>query len=286
MNHDDPRDTRELQQDISQTRSHLDKTLDAIEERLAPRQLIDDGIDYLRHNGAREYVTNLGRAAKNDPLPLALVGVGLAWLMLSDGRHRSDTSQAYTLGSAVEGESGSLGDKMASARGKVSDLGHQVSASTRGAVQRLSDTAASAKQHAQRVGEVTQHGRERVRGAYDYLIHEQPLALGAIGLAVGVLLAASAPRTRQEDELLGSASDRLKGEAKAAGREQLDKVKVAAASAIDTADDELSASSGGDANRAQPGPGHKSADGSADFSGSDGAGATGASHSSRPSSVR
>jgi hypothetical protein len=258
-------DTRELQQDIAQTRTHLDQTLNAIEQRLAPRQLLDEGLDYLRHSGAREYVANLGQAAKNDPLPLALVGVGLAWLMMSNGRHgsdhQSDTSQAYTLGSAANGTSGtsgSLGDKAAGVRDKVSDLGHKLSEGTRDTAQRLSDTAAAARERAQRVGEAARHGGERVRGAYDYLVNEQPLALGAIGLAVGVLLAASAPRTRHEDELLGSASDRLKDDAMAAGREQLDKVKTAAASAKDAAvdegpaDPEPRASAGRDGDRAAP----------------------------------
>lgn len=235
MNHDDPRDTRELQQDIAQTRTHLDATLNAIEQRLAPSQLMEEGLDYLRHSGAREYVSNLGHAAKSDPLPLALVGVGLAWLMISNGR-RGDTSQAYTLHSAEDGSNGSgLGDRAAGVRDAVGDLGSKVAAGTRDTVQRLSDTAAAARERAQRVGEATRAGRERVRGAYDYLVNDQPLALGAIGLAVGVMLAASVPRTRQEDEWLGSTSDRLKDDAVAAGREQVDKVKAAAVSAKDAA---------------------------------------------------
>jgi hypothetical protein len=53
------------------------------------------------------------------------------------------------------------------------------------------------------------------------MVREQPLALGAIGLAVGALLAAAAPRTRTENELMGEASDRLAERAKEAGREQL-----------------------------------------------------------------
>jgi hypothetical protein len=292
MNHDEERSTRELQRDIEQTRSHLDSTLDAIEQRLAPRQLVDEGIDYLRHSGAREYVTNLGQTAKNDPLPLALVGVGLAWLMMSDGRHRNGAARPHPANMADDGDASTLRDGAASVRDKMSDLGDKVSAGTRGTVQRLSDTAASARERAQRVGEAARqggervgdaarYGRERVRGAYDYLINEQPLVLGAIGLAAGVLLAASAPRTQREDELLGSASDRIKDDAMAAGREQLNKVKSAAASARDATVDKAQSDQ---ARQSAKQPASSYGDGEAKPAGAGSTAATGTSPASTPTS--
>jgi len=50
---------------------------------------------------------------------------------------------------------------------------------------------------------------ERARGGFNHLLNEQPLALGAMGIALGALLAASVPPTRREDELLGQASDSM-----------------------------------------------------------------------------
>ncbi|HET7297762.1 MAG TPA: DUF3618 domain-containing protein, partial [Burkholderiales bacterium] len=60
--------------EIYRTRDELEKTLVAIEHRLTPGQLVDQGLDYLRHSGANEFVHNLGGAAKQNPLPVALVG--------------------------------------------------------------------------------------------------------------------------------------------------------------------------------------------------------------------
>jgi hypothetical protein len=57
----------------------------------------------------------------------------------------------------------------------------------------------------------------------DYLVNEQPLALGAIGLAIGALLGAAAPRTRMEEQTIGQASRNLAEKAKEAGSQQLDK---------------------------------------------------------------
>ncbi|HEV2430992.1 MAG TPA: YtxH domain-containing protein [Burkholderiales bacterium] len=58
-------------------------------------------------------------------------------------------------------------------------------------------------------------------------MHEQPLALGAIGLAIGAVLGAAAPRTRQEERLMGEASRKLAEKAKGLGSQQLDKAQQA-----------------------------------------------------------
>ena len=67
--------------EIDRTRGEMDRTLSAIEQRLTPGQLMDQGLDYLRHSGANEFVENLGGAAKQNPLPVALTAIGLTWLM-------------------------------------------------------------------------------------------------------------------------------------------------------------------------------------------------------------
>ena len=48
---------------------------------------------------------------------------------------------------------------------------------------------------------------------------EQLLALGAMGIALGALLAATVPPTRREDELMGQKSDELTGKLKHKARE-------------------------------------------------------------------
>ena len=58
---------------------------------------------------------------------------------------------------------------------------------------------------------------ERARGGVEYLVNEQPLALGAIGLAIGAILGAAAPRTRMEEQTIGQASRNLAEKAKEAG---------------------------------------------------------------------
>ena len=196
MRHNGGRRPEEILAEIERTRTDMDATLSAIEHRLTPGQLVDQGIDYLRHSGANEFVANLGGSVKHNPLPVALVGIGLAWLMAAGKRpdeHRERTSETL--------------DRASSAL-----------QSTR---QTLGQTAQSMRERAGAIASATRQQAARAKGGMDYMLREQPLALGAIGLAIGAVVAAMAPRTRQEDELMGEARDRFIEEAAQAGKEKL-----------------------------------------------------------------
>lgn len=212
MRHNGDRSPDEILAEIERTRSELDSTLSAIEHRLTPGQLVDQGLDYLRHSGANEFARNLGGSVKHNPMPVTLVGIGLAWLMAS-GRN-SGPSQSWSSG---ESAAGKMSEAAGSAKEKVSRAGESISQTARAARERLSQAGSGARQQ-----------YERVRGGYDSIVREQPLALGAIGIAIGAALAAALPRTRKEDELMGEASERLTEKAKEAGKEQLGKTQEVA----------------------------------------------------------
>lgn len=215
MRHNGERRPEEIQAQIARTRGDMDATLNAIEQRLTPGQMVDQGIDYLRNSGANEFVSNLGGSVKNNPLPVALVGIGIAWLMATGNRK---PPYAYT-----QSESSGPGMMQRASEG-MSSARDSLSQTTRSAKERVGQLGQTARERMERVRSQAQ----RARSGYDTMVREQPLALGAIGLAIGACLAAVAPRTRQEDELMGEASDRLAEQAKAIGKEQLDRAKDAA----------------------------------------------------------
>ena len=243
MNHTE-RSAEQIQADIQRTRRDLDQTLTQLERRLEPRRLVDQGIDYVRDHGAVEYLSNLGKAAKDQPLPLALVGVGLAWMMMTNGRSASGRADGPSLGEGIHEAAAEAGSRIregvGSLHSRASELGgavNQVMSETRGAAQRtsqsLSEAADATMARAAQVGDATRRGAQKVRSGYDHLVNEQPLALGAIGLALGAVLAAAAPRTRQEDEWMGDSSDRLVDGAMRAGRGKIREVQRAATEALD-----------------------------------------------------
>src|SRR5687768_15694464 len=188
----------EILAEIDRTRGEMDRTLSAIEQRLTPGQLVDQGLDYLRHSGANEFVQNLGGTAKQNPLPVAVTAIGLAWLMALG---RQPAQQNYGSSTSASG----IREGMSSAKDRLSGSMD----SMRG---RAGDVADSARQQ-----------WDRARGGIDYLVNEQPFALGAIGLAIGAILGAAAPSTRAEQRVMGDAARNMTDKAKEVGSEQLAK---------------------------------------------------------------
>jgi ElaB/YqjD/DUF883 family membrane-anchored ribosome-binding protein len=70
----------ELQREIDMQRSRVENTIDQIQDKLSPGQLIDELLAYTKGGGG-EFVASLQRNVTANPLPVALLGVSLAWLM-------------------------------------------------------------------------------------------------------------------------------------------------------------------------------------------------------------
>jgi ElaB/YqjD/DUF883 family membrane-anchored ribosome-binding protein len=204
----------EILAEIDRTRDEMDRTLAAIEQRLTPGQLVDQGLDYLRQSGANEFVQNLGGAAKQNPMPVAVTAIGLAWLMAL-GRQPAQPNYGPT-------SSSGLREGMSSMRDKASGMMHSASDTLSSARGSMSDTMNTARDQWQ-----------RARSGIDSLVNEQPLALGAIGLAIGAILGAAAPRTRLEEQTMGEASRNLTEKAKEVGSQKLDQATQAAKQAAE-----------------------------------------------------
>jgi ElaB/YqjD/DUF883 family membrane-anchored ribosome-binding protein len=158
---------------------------------------------------------------------VALMGIGIAWLMATGNRRPSylehsgsESTGPGMMQRASEGMSSSL-----------SSTKDRLSQTTQSARERVGQLGQTARSQAERV----RHQAERMRSGYDSMVRDQPLVLGAIGLAVGAMVAAGLPRTREEDQLMGEASDRLTEKAKEIGQEQVGKVQQVATAAKDAA---------------------------------------------------
>ena len=226
MSRDSERTPETIEEDIARTRTEIDSTLHAIESRLTPGQMLDQGLDYMRHSSANEFLSNLRGSVKHNPLPVSLVGVGIAWLMLADKRQRRpmDEDLAEDTGSSMREGVEAIQRSGASVREKVSEAAHSAR-----------ERAHAIGEGARHIGEGAKHQWQRARGGYEHALREQPLALGAVGLAVGALLAAVIPRTREEDELMGETRDRVVDEAMHAAKAQGEKVEHVAAAAGEAA---------------------------------------------------
>ncbi|HEX5515609.1 MAG TPA: DUF3618 domain-containing protein [Gammaproteobacteria bacterium] len=271
------RSPEEIEQEIRQTRSQMDNTLDAIQQRLSPGYLMDEAFRYLRYGGGNEFVHNFNESIKRNPVPMALMGVSLAWLMMSgrEGRYAPDRAESSHLGERLGGIASRLGSAASTGREKLAGARESISSTGGGMGERAgqaSDTlreqashlrlsareqASRLSEQASRLSDRARHSAERARGGFDTMLREQPLLLGALGIAVGAALGALIPPTREEDELMGEASDRLTREAKQQAHLQLRKGKkiaeAAGEAASHAAEDQARRQQGGEQQQPQAG---------------------------------
>ena len=90
-----------IEEDLARTRSRMSSRLDDLQDRLTPDRIIDDVVDYVKGSEGGEFARNLMAGAKRNPVPTAIAGIGLAWLMVANSRDRgvgestaSDTSRS------------------------------------------------------------------------------------------------------------------------------------------------------------------------------------------------
>lgn len=270
----DNRSPEEIANDVERTRAEMSSTIDAIQHKLTPGQMMDQALQYTRHSLPADFGANLGNTVRDNPMPVALIGVGVAWLMMqgrqSDGQARARRRASYDrdlydseAGLDYEGVYGtdasdrSSGEgKMQQAKAKLSDAGNRVSETghrlmdkasemsnrarnaVSGARERVSSSAGSGRARMNEFSQRSQQQYQRARDGFGHVIEDQPLVLGAIGLAVGAVLGAMMPATRREDEMMGSTRDDLLEKAKETGREQAQTLKESAQHVADTAKQE------------------------------------------------
>ena len=82
---DNTSDPRSIERGLEQTRSRLDSHLTELQDRLSPGQVLDDLMGYFRGSEGADFGRSLLESVRSNPMPAAITGIGLAWLMASKG---------------------------------------------------------------------------------------------------------------------------------------------------------------------------------------------------------
>jgi vacuolar-type H+-ATPase subunit H len=143
--------------------------------------------------------------------------------------HAVDTVKDAT-GHAVD----TVKDAASTAREKVGDLADTVK-------DRASDLSDEARQRAVQLKNKAKYQTRKAKTGFWQMMEENPLAVGAATLTLGVIAGFSLPSTDKEDELLGERRDQLLERAKETGQEVLEKSKHVAEAAVDKVKQEAEA---------------------------------------------
>jgi hypothetical protein len=164
-------DPEVIERELRETRARVDRTLDQIQDRLSPGQLLDEGLRYFR-NGPSDYLatfgTNLGHSVRDNPLPVAMIGLGMAWLALGQRHDTHSTAYgSYPRSWTGEGDSGMSESSAERARAAAARLQRNADETTEAFEHRRQQAMARILGLKEQAGESAADLRKRVASAMD-----------------------------------------------------------------------------------------------------------------------
>jgi hypothetical protein len=232
---------------IANTRTEMDRTLDELGERLDPRNLVDDVIDFFRSEApsrqeARRALGSAGRrlatTVRSHPIPSLLVGAGLGWLLLEQGAGAAaldEDDRSDGVGEKLAGVADAIGDKTSKTLHSATGAAREVGERARATGERV---AGAARRGAAGARESLRHGYDQARQRAVEALDDYPLGAAAGALACGILAGLVIPPTRLEDRVLGEAADAAKRRMRSRGEKIIEKGTQAVASAMAVASEE------------------------------------------------
>jgi ElaB/YqjD/DUF883 family membrane-anchored ribosome-binding protein len=259
------RSTSDLEREGEEIRADLDRTLDEIERKFSPGELLDRSMEFLRDNGS-EFLAEAGETIRRNPVPVVLTAAGLLWLTTSIVSSRSGSSSASERGSGGNGGRGTgYTGRSQRAYGQSEYSGSDYGSDDFGQSNnpRGNDTRGRVRSAARNVkGKLSdsmhamQERTGEARSNFTELVQQQPVALGALALAAGALLGAALPITQYENRLVGPVHDRTMARAKEVGQRQYENLKQAVTSATERTNGSDGGGAGADRGSSdQPQPG-------------------------------
>jgi len=204
-------ETERLEREAEQTRAQLEQTLGELRARMSPGQLLDQASDYFRNSSGRAYLHNLRDEVVHNPVPITLIGAGIAWLAISGAMSRRGNGRTSFGRDDVGrdwGRSAGIADDLAHG-------GHGPSA-----MRRAKDTAQGwASEASDAIAETEERWRERAED---------------VGDRVGTAYDETVARARQTAEGWADDARETAGEAGATLREGVDRVRERVSEAGDT----------------------------------------------------
>jgi hypothetical protein len=239
----------EIEQDIGRTRAEIGLTLDALRRKLTARHLLEKGIDMVTESIGDGGGISIGfEGVRADPIALALIGVGLAWLVAvntrvldtvaQDERVRAARQRLADLtgigGGAPPGQGPTFNPAIgAEESGQTGGWVHQAADAARGAIRAVRDTAS--EYTGRPAGWLRETSRTALDRAGGYAGHagggmsgtlgRHPLLIGTAALLLGAVVASLLPTTRVEDEWVGQSRDQALKRAGELGRETIQRVR-------------------------------------------------------------
>jgi hypothetical protein len=160
---------------------------------------------------------------RRNPMPAALVGLGLGWLYMNRSSGTADSrtysGAPYRPGFQATGEFRRAGyQAVPNSKGGVGDMARQVG-------DQVGEVASSVQEQASEMAGAAMDYTTQAPGQLQRMIEENPLMTAALAASLGAAVGLALPRTQSEDQIMGSTRDRVMGQAKDVTSQTMDKVQ-------------------------------------------------------------
>jgi len=214
----------------------MSETVDAIQGRLSPENLKEQAKDRVKEatvGRAQEAGSGIMETIRANPVPAALTGIGLGWLLMSARSQGTEQARLHrrpysasgyppaydaTYGQPLryeeEGSSGaSAGQALGRARDSVGETASQAQDKAGQVASQAQDkveqVAGQAQDQVSRLGDQARYQARRASVGFQRMLRENPLAVGALATGVGAAVGLAIPETAKEHEVMGEARDDL-----------------------------------------------------------------------------
>lgn len=208
---------------------------------------------------------------RQNPLPAAIAGIGLGWLWMNrqsgaPRRYSPSGDQGYYrvgqtyypnqrsyvggasyngmaernqggIGSTLHRAQGAAGNVVDRAQETVGDIAGRAQDTVSDLADRAQETVGSAvdqtRETAGYLADQAQEQAQRLEDRFQRLLHENPLAVGAVALAVGTAVGFALPQTERENQLMGEARDNLVERTTEVAQETIEKARQVAGDVVE-----------------------------------------------------
>ena len=194
--------------------------------------------------------SSLGEVVHANRVPIALIGVGIAWLLASNTglvervvrdervqaarRHIGEIGIGNSQPEITAGHSGQIlgpsGEPAIGAgdAGRTDGWVHQAAGAARGAISSVRDAGNAMLDHASTITDYAGNAGDLAKRAGGQLvdkIERDPWLIGVVGLVAGALVGALLPPTKAEQEFFVEARDELRNKATEIGHQAAERVR-------------------------------------------------------------
>lgn len=247
----DTTDTDRIEHDLAETRARMDRRLDELGTKLAPNQLVNDALAQVSGGDGADFAETLIAKARANPLPAALAGIGIVWLLASSQNRRGTAPDLPTRLRSAEAGVVRLADehpdvhasRIDDARGQVLGIARDSADTAHTYAQRIKEAMAATseavretsldlrRQASQALGSL----RDRNGGGGGSSPFGSPIVIGAAAALIGIIAGALLPVSGQEEQALGSLAGRVRAKSRDLAQTVVDRGAQVAGDAIGAA---------------------------------------------------